>query len=310
MNTMIAKLSAAGPGLWVGVARRLRPMLGLMAILGLCYGAQAGEVAHGHGLLWKVERPGYWPSYVFGTMHSDDRRVLRLPLPVKAHFDKAEELVVEANFNPEELGRRGPMKKLVFSDGRRLSRLLDPMLYYRTIEAMRQSGYPRPLVERMKPWAISTVLTLPRPTTGRFLDMYLIAEARRQGKPVHGLETVEEQLQTLESLSLAAQKAMLAEALNRLPRRGRLQEDLTRAYLDRDLERLLRIGYESLDPRGMTEGFADRLINERNVRMIDRLQPLLRRGKVFIAVGALHLPGDGGILALLEGRGYRVTPLY
>jgi len=103
---------------------------------------------------------------------------------------------------------------------------------------------------------------------------------------------------------------MLAEALNRLPRRGRLQEDLTRAYLDRDLERLLRIGYESLDPRGMTEGFADRLINERNVRMIDRLQPLLRRGKVFIAVGALHLPGDGGILALLEGRGYRVTPLY
>lgn len=307
---MIAKLSAVGPALWVDVLRVLWPVLGLVGGLGVCHGAEAGEVAHGHGLLWEIERPGYWPSYVFGTMHSDDQRVLSLPLPVKAHFDKAADLVVEAKFGPEGLGRTGPMKKLVFTDGRRLSKLLDPMLYHRTIEAMRQSGYPRPLVELMKPWAISTVLTLPRPTTGMFLDMYLIAEARRQAKPVHGLETVDEQLQTLESLSLAEQKAMLAEALNRLPGRGRLQERLTRAYLDRDLERLLEIGYESLDPRGVTEGFAASLIDNRNLRMIDRLQPLLRRGKVFIAVGALHLPGDNGILALLEARGYRVTPLY
>ena len=41
--------------------------------------------------------------------------------------------------------------------------------------------------------------------------------------------------------------------------------------------------------------------------MAERLEPLLNQGRLFVAVGALHLPGEGGVLNLLAQRGYRIT---
>jgi hypothetical protein len=52
----------------------------------------------------------------------------------------------------------------------------------------------------------------------------------------------------------------------------------------------------------------DSLINQRNNRMLERMLPKLKQGRVFIAVGALHLPGEHGLLNLLRGAGYAVTP--
>jgi len=49
------------------------------------------------------------------------------------------------------------------------------------------------------------------------------------------------------------------------------------------------------------------MIEQRNVIMADRMEPLLQQSRTFVAVGALHLPGAGGLLMLLEQRGYRVT---
>jgi hypothetical protein len=53
-----------------------------------------------------------------------------------------------------------------------------------------------------------------------------------------------------------------------------------------------------------------RLLDERNIRMADRADVLLKNGRAFIAVGALHLYGERGVLALLANRGYRVTRMY
>jgi uncharacterized protein YbaP (TraB family) len=56
--------------------------------------------------------------------------------------------------------------------------------------------------------------------------------------------------------------------------------------------------------------FQDRLITRRNRLMAERLQPYLQEGNAFVAVGALHLPGETGLLELLEQRGYTVRVLY
>jgi uncharacterized protein YbaP (TraB family) len=56
--------------------------------------------------------------------------------------------------------------------------------------------------------------------------------------------------------------------------------------------------------------FIDRLLDRRNARMVERMTQHLARGGAFVAVGALHLPGEGGILGLLEAQGYRVTRVY
>jgi hypothetical protein len=61
---------------------------------------------------------------------------------------------------------------------------------------------------------------------------------------------------------------------------------------------------------GLVETFTERLLDARNERMAERMQPRLAEGGAFVAVGALHLPGEGGILKLLEGQGYQLTRLY
>lgn len=310
MKVLIAK-AAPATAADVHTGRRTVALIALSLCCAVCSAPTYGrDVVHGHGVLWQVERPGYWPSFVFGTMHSDDSRVLHLPLPVRAHFNRADSVVVEADTGLGRPARRDSVRAMVYTDGQRLSQVVGPSLYHRALAAMQRSGYPESLVALMKPWAVSTLLTFPRPMTGMILDTYLVAEAQRQGKPVQGLETMEEQLLALETLSLADQKVMLAEALDQLPRRSALHERLTQAYLDRDLQRLIRIGYETLDGESTGNRFTENLIDRRNVRMVERMEPLLRRGRVFFAVGALHLPGDRGILALLERHGYRVTPLY
>jgi uncharacterized protein YbaP (TraB family) len=44
--------------------------------------------------------------------------------------------------------------------------------------------------------------------------------------------------------------------------------------------------------------------------MVERMLPHIAERSAFIAVGALHLPGEEGILSLLEQRGYRVSRLH
>jgi uncharacterized protein YbaP (TraB family) len=75
-----------------------------------------------------------------------------------------------------------------------------------------------------------------------------------------------------------------------------------------------RIGEEAAgggpDARRLHEAFSRRLLTERNVRMAARMQARLKEGGAFVAVGALHLHGENGVLAELERRGWRVTRVY
>jgi uncharacterized protein YbaP (TraB family) len=87
---------------------------------------------------------------------------------------------------------------------------------------------------------------------------------------------------------------------------------LREAYLARDLVAV----YDLLnaakvdDSTGAVARFEQRLVIDRNRRMVDRMGELLQQGNAFVAVGALHLPGEQGILQLLADRGYRVTRVY
>jgi hypothetical protein len=83
-------------------------------------------------------------------------------------------------------------------------------------------------------------------------------------------------------------------------------------YLARDLNGLfawMRRQAAGQDPRLM-QLFQDRIIDARNRLMATRMVARLKDGLVFVAVGALHLPGRNGILSLLAQRGYKVSRIY
>jgi uncharacterized protein YbaP (TraB family) len=163
-----------------------------------------------------------------------------------------------------------------------------------------------------KPWAVVTLLSVPPAKSGEFLDMRLYRTALDNHKRMQGLETMQEQLAIFDQLNACDQVALLRETLDALDQLPTLIESLTLAYLARDLGALMEKSQAYLaggDPR-LEALFWEAAVDSRNRRMIERIAPLVDEGGWFIAVGALHLPGPGGILNLLERRGYRITLVY
>ena len=284
----------------------------LFIALACLAGAFAAEAADSFdsGLLWRVERAGVTPSYLFGTMHSDDPDVVKLSTPVQQAFDQAQSVTLEVVLDPRSL--LAMTSALLMTDGNTLESLIGRRLYERTLEVMDARGIPEILVANMKPWAVAVTLMTPLGNNGVVLDHVLYQDAVAAGKKVHGLETVAEQVGLFDGLSRKDQITLLEDTLDNLDTVAQMLDELQAAYLDRDLKRLMELNEASMrdsDPL-LAETFNRKVIVERNYSMAERMQPRLREGQQFIAVGALHLAGKEGLLKLLSERGYRLSRIY
>jgi uncharacterized protein YbaP (TraB family) len=135
------------------------------------------------------------------------------------------------------------------------------------------------------------------------LDAWFQAKAQEAGKQVVGLETVSEQIEAVEAIPLKEQASMLLQAVREDDRSG--TNKALEAYLARDLNALM----VEVRNSGMPE-VADRvLLQDRNLRMTERLEKLMRVHGVFVAVGAAHLPGEYGLIERLRRLGYTVLPV-
>ena len=262
------------------------------------------------GLLWKIEGSGSVPSYLFGTMHSDAPEVTRLPTPVKQAFDNSDGLTLEVTFDPQSLLTMAT--SMMMADGRTLKSMTEPSLYRKAVEAMALQGMPENVVERMKPWAVAVALSMPPTDRGVVLDHSLYQQAQARRIPVDGLETASEQMAIFDVLTASEQVQFLEETLQQLPQIDDMLKQLQSAYLSRDLAELVRINEASMShgDKALADKFVKTAIVDRNRKMADRMQSRLEKGNWFIAVGALHLPGEKGILRLLTNSGYKVTRIY
>ncbi len=261
------------------------------------------------GLLWKIESPGATTNYLFGTIHSDDARVTALPEAVIRSLDTSSRFIMEAIVDGEALVRMAEV--MFFNDGRTLEQVVGKKLYMESMKALTARGIPTQGVEKQKPWAVTMALSMPRPRTGEYLDFILQARATQQNKPVSGLETIAEQLAVFDDLPLADQVALLKDTVDGQADLEKELEELHKAYLARDLAAIAAISDKNKpDDERLYNEVMDRLLAKRNLRMVERLAPMLKQGGAFVAVGAAHLPGETGLLYRLEKAGYRVTAIY
>jgi hypothetical protein len=264
---------------------------------------------YGKGLLWKIEAPGSATSHLFGTIHSDDARVTALPEAVARALDSSERFVMEAVLDGDSLVQMA--ETMFFADGRTLEQVIGRKLYTESVKALSARGIPTLGVEKQKPWAVMMALSMPPPKTGEFLDLVLQARATRQNMPVSGLETVTEQLAVFDGLPLPQQIALLEDTVRMQADLDREFEALHKAYLARDLAAIVAISEKHKpDDERLYNEVMDRLLAQRNRRMAERMAPILKQGGAFIAVGAAHLPGETGLLRMIEKAGYRVTVAY
>jgi uncharacterized protein YbaP (TraB family) len=127
--------------------------------------------------------------------------------------------------------------------------------------------------------------------------------------PVFQIEGVEEQIFTFDELPMEAQVALLKHSLAHRDELAALGERTLEAYLAGDLREVWRLREEFAARHGEIAAYqallTKRVIHDRSVVMAFRMQRELRRGNAFVALGALHLYGEKGVLALLEQDGWR-----
>jgi len=284
--------------------------------------AAAAAVPNGSGLLWKVEKSGIEPSWLFGTMHVTDPRVTRMPAAAQAAFDAAGTVVIETiDILDPAKAQAALMSKpelTMFTDGTTLDSLLDEE-ERRIIEAeLERRGIPLALVSRMKPWMIAGLVALPACEMARkaegveFLDIKIANTARDQGKQLLGLESVGEQMAAMADLPMEFHVRGLVETIRLADLMPDIMATMTDLYLEGEIAQVMPVvlaaGPEQLeDDASGYAAFEKRIVTMRNHVMAERAGPILDAGNAFIAVGALHLPGEEGLVTLLQDAGYTVT---
>ena len=305
------------PNLWSRQFLRQALIVIALGLLLLGRAAQAGgEMPYGQGILWKLERDGLAASHLFGTIHITDERVLSLPDSVARAFDGARSATFEVIMTDEL--RMGLARAMIASPDRTLDRVLDPALYDDAMAAGAGYGLGPEQLRFLKPWALAMFLSVPKAELARSasgalpLDQALQNRAVTQGKPVYELESGAEQIALFNELTEAEQLSMLESAIEDNARIETLFEDLTSRYLARDIGGIhseMIQQSQSMDEQ-LIKMFLLRFNEERNRTMVQRMAPRLGEGGAFVAIGALHLPGETGLLSLLAAQGYRITRVY
>lgn len=266
--------------------------------------ARGAAARYERGLLWRVTYKGA-ASHVFGTIHEP----AALPPAAAAAFDASRTLLVE--FMPETWSRERFLEAALLPPGRHLAELIGEEDFERAVE---QLALPRELVARLKPWAALINLRRDAATESATLDGELGSRARRRRMPVFQMEGVEEQIFTFDEAPLDSQLALLKHSLVYRAERIELAERTRAAYLERDLARIARLRAEFAGRHPAIAAhqavLERRIVHDRSVVMAYRMQRELRRGDAFVAIGALHLHGEKGVLALLEQDGFRSARVY
>jgi len=199
---------------------------------------------------------------------------------------------------------------MYYPSGKSLESVIGEDRYRALASALSPYQVSEELVSQMKPWGAMMTLSTPPPKTGLFMDMSLSLRASGSGLEVIGLETLEQQLSFLENMPMPMQLSLLDQAIAESGKVAKVHDQLVDAYLENDLETLQALSDEQLQVvgKGASEYFIEAGILMRNHNMASTLLPQLENNRVFVAVGALHLPGEEGLLNILREHGFVLSP--
>ncbi len=284
---------------------------------------EADASVNGEAMLWRIETPAGAVSHLYGTMHVTDPRITTLPPDAQKAFDAARVLVIETTDILDPAAMMAAMAQnpelTMFTDRTTLSSLLGDDDRERVETALQARGLSLASRDKMKPWIIAAMVVLPECERAReaagaeILDVALATRASEAGMKVEGLETTAEQLGATAALPLDFHIRALVDTLAL----GDEVDDIIETMIvihQRGEPGLFWPLFKAVLPGGEDDaiaiaGFEQSVITDRNRTMADRVKAYLDAGDAFVAVGALHIPGEEGVVALLREAGFEVTPI-
>jgi len=257
------------------------------------------------GLFWKVESPTGKINYLFGTMHTDDNRVTNFSPAVDNALQSVDAFMMET-LAPNNPGI------FMMPDGD-LKNMLNEAELDKVYALAEFHVMHRNTATHMKPWLLAVIFDSPKPLTPFAQDNLLMTKSEDLGKEVIGLEDTQEHFGIMDSFSRDEQLTMLRAVLNRSSeQKERDFESLMAAYLAGDSNKVAALDEKitgSMLPSALWGKMRAKLLDERNVLMAQRIVEEVNDKSVFVAVGASHLAGKGGLIARLKEAGFNLSPL-
>ena len=267
------------------------------------------------GLFWKIEKDGEYVGHIFGTLHMNDERIGELHDKVSKVLDDSASFAMEAfpsdhYWNPYQGGQL-IKHDMVLPRGESLDQLVDEETYARIEEVLSGLGMKKEFVKTLRPWAAMRSFAVRAKTNKMILDYALLDRAAMQRKELFQVESIEEFIVTLQEMPLEAQIALLEFTVASYDDMYNIIEDMLNAYLKQDLKSMYEISTRFIPREPENEQwrkiYLKHVIEIRNIVMEHYMRKPMRLKNTFIAVGAVHLYGDKGVLALMEKDGYTVS---
>ena len=260
--------------------------------------------------VWKVTAPDGGTLYLGGSIHALQSSDYPLPAAYNRAFDASTHLSFEVDRKALLQSSKGLGKAGQYSPGDNLRKHVDPRTYAYLVRLFRLLNVPEQTLSKFRPWYLAVLLQAPslRGLSEELgVEEFLYKRAQANSKPVTGLETAREHMEIFSRLTDRQSEAMLL--LMFLPADKDSDEGAR-------LRNAWRRGDPDTDTRIFIDGFRDfpslgeRLLAARNRKWIPRIDNYLHSGRTyFVVVGAAHMGGPEGLLALLGARGYKIEQL-
>jgi uncharacterized protein len=286
----------------------------ILRLTGSLVSAQSAPSYSQKSFLWKVQSSRS-TIYLLGSIHFLKDDVYPLNQTIENAYESSDQLVVEADIN--QLGNLD-LKRLAdrafYKSGDHIEKHVSPETYRLVKKESASLGMPVELTGIQKPWLLALsfqAMQLMRlgydPQHG--VDYHFLARAQGK-KRILELESLDDQLNLLSGFSDKEQEHFLLYTLKTLSSMDSQVGSMVRAWASGDAQAMESILSEAAQLDASLAPIVGKLFDERNMRMTSKIEGYLNsNGSYFVIVGAGHLVGKRGIVALLKNKGYGVEQL-
>lgn len=263
-------------------------------------------------LLWKISGNGLKkPSYLLGTIHLIPKNKFHLSDATYDALADARRVTFEIDMKEMTniAAQFSLLTKAFMNGGKTLKDLLSPEDYAFVKQKLDTKGMPSSMLERMKPMFLSTLFTsdedsgMDNSANMTSVEMELYRQVKRRKLESAGLETAAYQMGIFDSIPYEAQAKMLVETLRNTDGADNDFDKMIELYQQKDINAMEAMMGEA--EYGMND-YQDILLRNRNRNWIPVMGRMMREKTTLFAVGAGHLGGAAGVIALLRTAGYRV----
>ncbi|MFN5441699.1 MAG: TraB/GumN family protein [Flavobacteriia bacterium] len=259
-------------------------------------------------LLYQISGNGLTEaSYLYGTIHILPKDKFELSNSLKRAFDASTTIAMEVDLDMSGAEKIALAQKVLLPDGKTLKDFMAAQDYLQLkaycIDSLQWSESKFERSSKLKPMFFSSVLIQENMSNMASYEMEFNKMAKKKKKETIGLETIEFQLGLFDQLPMQTQVDMLKQDYKS---DMKSYDTLLACYLREDLETLGKLMAEETSAY---PEFNELLLVQRNKSWIAPMRAQMQKESTFFGVGAAHLSGPDGVVALLRAQGFTVTAI-